>query len=188
VGGEKASGEAAKPTDILHGSVNPSKIMRRAVFELRVSHVDLLGLSHSSVPMPASSHKLAEALVSRLNNVVPPPFRLSAHSEVLHIYVGDALDTISSTLDIVEDETRDLTERLETAVHSVIDRLQDQISEHLGAPWPSLDGRRMAMPEVHSDGEWVHLWFGDRQAPVLSLPPIRIAEITGSGEENSFAT
>jgi hypothetical protein len=36
----------------------------------------------------------------------------------------------------------------------------------------------MAMPEVESDGEWVHLWFGERQAPVLSIPAIRIAEIT----------
>jgi hypothetical protein len=59
----------------------------------------------------------------------------------------------------------------------VINSLQNDISEDLRTPWPSPDGRTMAMPEVGSDGKWVHLWFGERQAPVLSIPAIRIADI-----------
>lgn len=136
--------------------------------------------------MRVSSRKLVDALVSRLKDVVPTAFRLSAHGDVLHVHVRDALSTILS-VDIVEDESRDLNERLETAVHSVINNLQDDISEDLRKPWPSLDERTMAMPEVHSDGDSVHLWFGDRQAPVLRIPPIRIAEITESDQGSSSA-
>jgi hypothetical protein len=43
---------------------------------------------------------------------------------------GDALSSILS-VDIVKDKSRDLNERLRTAVYSVIDSLQDDISEDL---------------------------------------------------------
>jgi hypothetical protein len=138
--------------------------------------------------MRASSRKLASALVSRLNDVVPTPFRLSALGNLLHIEVGETVSSMSSTLDIVDDESRDLTERLETAVDSVLNTLQDDISEYLCTPWPSLNGRMMAMPEVHSDGEWLHLGYGDRKAPILSLPSIRIADIMDPDGANSSAT
>jgi hypothetical protein len=123
--------------------------------------------------------KLAEALVARLNDVVPAHFRLSTHGKLLHVHIGGMLNSILS-LDIVEEENRDLDERLRTTVWSVINSLQNDISEDLRTPWPSIDGRTMAMPEVHSDGEWLHLWYGDRRAPVLSMPAIRIAEITNA--------
>jgi hypothetical protein len=127
--------------------------------------------------MRASSRKLAHALAARLNQILPVPFRITAHDELLHVYVGDQLDSISSTLEIVEDESRELTERLETAVHSVIDRLQDQVSVYLHTPWPSLDGHTMAMAEVDRDEDSIHLWFGDKLAPVLTIPAISISEI-----------
>jgi hypothetical protein len=57
-------------------------------------------------------------------------------------------------------------------VWSVINSLQNDISEDIRTPWPSTDGRTMPMPEVESDGAWIHLWFGERQAPVLSIPAI----------------
>ena len=138
-------------------------------------------------PMRVSSRKLAKALVSRLNDVVPTRFRLTTDGDVLHVYIGDVLNSILS-LDIVMDESRDLNERLRTSVWSVINSLQSDISEDLRTPWPSADGRTMAMPEVESDGERVHLWFGDSQAPVLSLPAIRIEEIIDTEGENSSAT
>jgi hypothetical protein len=125
----------------------------------------------------SKSQRLADALVSRLNDVVPARFRLSTHGDLLHVRTGGALNAIMS-LDILEDESRELNERLETVVWPIISSLQDDISEDLRTPWPSIDGRTMALPEVRSDGEWVHLWYGDERAPVLSLPAIRIAEIT----------
>jgi len=123
------------------------------------------------------AHRLVEALVERLSAVVPAQFQLSTRGVRLHVDLRGAMSSIFS-FDIVEDESRDLNKRLETAVWSVLSSLQDDISEDLCTPWPSIDGRTMAMPEVHSDGEQVHLWYGDERAPVLSLPAIRIAEIT----------
>ncbi len=137
--------------------------------------------------MRVSSHKLVTALVSRLNDVVPSSFQLNTRGDLLHVHSGGVLSSIMS-VDIVEDESRDLNERLRTSVWSVISGLQDDIAEDLRTPWPSADGRTMAMPEVHSDGEWVHLWYGDRGAPVLSLPPIRIADIAEPDGANISAT
>lgn len=137
--------------------------------------------------MRVSSRKLAKALVSRLNDVVPSPFRLSTDGDTLRVQRGDALNSILS-VDIVEDESRELNERLETVVYSVLNSLQDDISEDLHTPWPSANGRTMAMPQVHSDGEWVRLWYGDGRAPVLSMPAIRIAEIADTDGGNSSAT
>ena len=138
-------------------------------------------------PMRVSSRKLVIALVSRLNDVVPSSFRLSTDGDRLRVDSHGALSSIMS-VDIVEDESRNLDERLQTSVWSVISSLQDDISEDLRTPWPSRDGRTMALPQVHSDGESVHMWFGDERAPILSLPAIRIAEITAPDGANASAT
>jgi hypothetical protein len=136
--------------------------------------------------MRASSRKLAAVLAQRLNDIAPAPFRVSAEDGRVNIYIADALDTISLTADIVEDETRDLAERLWTAAESVLSALQDSVSEHTSLPWPSTDGRTMALPGVRWDGESIHLWFGpDEAAPVVSMPPISITEISAGGGPSS---
>ena len=36
----------------------------------------------------------------------------------------------------------------------------------------------MAAPHLRIDAdEWVHVWYGESQAPVIVLPPIRIADL-----------
>jgi hypothetical protein len=129
--------------------------------------------------MRASSRKLATSLERRLNDVVPAPFRLRAEDGQMYLYIGSGWDVTSHTLEIVEDETRELTERLETAVYSVLNTVQDSVSEHLRTPWPSTNGREMAMPGVRYDGKSIHLWFGrDEAAPAVRIPPISITEIS----------
>ena len=127
--------------------------------------------------MGASSRKLAAALAQRLNDIAPAPFRLSAEEGRVNIYRGDVLDTISFTPDIVEDETRDLSEVLYTATWSVLSALQDIISEETHDAWPSTDGRTMALPDVRIGEEAVHLWYGEEEAPLVRLPAIRFDEI-----------
>ena len=128
--------------------------------------------------MRASSPDLAAALVSRLNNLVPESFRLTAEDDQLHFYVAGELDTTTYALDVVPDETRELHERLETAVLSVLSTIQDSISEHLRTPWPSRDGRNMALPNVRVVREAIQLWYGDdEQAPVIAIPAIPMSEI-----------
>jgi hypothetical protein len=44
----------------------------------------------------------------------------------------------------------------------------------------------MALPGVRWDGESIHLWFGpDEAAPVVSMPPISITEISAGGGPSS---
>ena len=129
-------------------------------------------------PMRVSPHRLATLLARRLNDVVPAPFRLDAKNGLLHLYIEDEWDTTSFTLDIVEDETREFAERLESAVASILSSIQDSISEHLRTPWPSADGRAMAVPGVGSDTKSIHLWYGDdERSAIVSIPAIQIAEI-----------
>jgi hypothetical protein len=117
-------------------------------------------------------------LARRLNAVVPRPFRLLAEGGRLQFYIDNHLDSISDTPEIVDDESRELGERLLTIVDSVLSVVQDNISEHLRTPWPSTDGRAMAMPGVRTDTEFVHLWYGpDEAAPVIVIPAIPINEI-----------
>ena len=125
----------------------------------------------------ASSHKLAAALAQRLNNIVPAPFHLSADNGHVNIHNADVLDTICYTPDIVEDESRDLTDLLETVTLSVLSSVQDIISEETRDAWPSTDGRTMALPDARIDAEAVHLWYGEEESPLVRLPPIRLDEI-----------
>jgi hypothetical protein len=60
-------------------------------------------------PMRVSSRKLSEELVSRLNDVVPTRFRLTADGNVVHVYIGGVLNSTLS-LRNVEDESRDLND------------------------------------------------------------------------------
>ncbi len=138
--------------------------------------------------MPASCRDLAIALECRLNDVIPAPFRLAAENGLIHMYIDEEPDGAISIVAIVEDETRELSERLESAVHTVLSMVQDDISEHLRTPWPSTDGRTMAMPGVRIDAEVVHLWYGGERAPVLRMPAIRIADIVGTDGATSSST
>lgn len=130
--------------------------------------------------MRAISPNLARILATRLDSVVPAPFRLSARGGRLEVYVGENLDSTPSTLEmIVDDQSRELAERLESAVSAILSEVQDTISEHLHTPWPSVDGRHMALPGVRVDAELIHLWYGDEQAPVLRISAVKIADIIG---------
>jgi hypothetical protein len=127
--------------------------------------------------MGVSSRKLAAALAQRLNDIVPAPLRVTAEDGEVYIYIADEFDSQPHIEMIIEDESRDLGKRLEIAVESVLSSLQDSVSEHTCLPWPSSDGRTMALPGVRSDAEAVHLWYGEEGAPVVRLPAIRFDEI-----------
>ena len=139
--------------------------------------------------MRVSSHKLATLLAQRLNGILPAPFRVEVRGFLLDLYVGEQWDTTSFALEQVGDETRDFAERLESAVHALLDPLQDSVSEFLHAPWPSVDGREMAMPGVRADSKAVHLWYGnDERAPVVGIPAIELAQIAGVDQSESYTS
>ena len=129
--------------------------------------------------MRAISPNLARIIATRLDSVVPAPFRLNAQGGRIEIYAGENFDSSPSLEMIADDQSRELAERLETAVSSVLSQVQDAISEHLHTPWPSVDGRHMALPGVRVDAELIHLWYGEERAPVLKISAVKIADIVG---------
>lgn len=137
--------------------------------------------------MRASSHKLATALASRLNRILPSPWRVSARAGSIDVYLGDTPEFTALSLGTIEDDNDpewSLLERAEAAVHGVLNSVQDSVSEYLREPWPSTHGHTMAMPEVRADAEFVRLWFGDdEKAPVVGIPPIPFAEITATNDQ-----
>ena len=131
--------------------------------------------------MAALSHRLAAALAARLDKVAPDSFAVRARGETVDVYSGEILLGGSTAATIVEDDDdRTLARKLESAVYSVLDIIQDCISEHLREPWPAYPGRRMANPGTRAEGTRVYAWFGDENAPALTLSPIEVSEIEGT--------
>lgn len=128
--------------------------------------------------MRVSSHKLALSLADRLNKVMPKGFRLSAVNAKLELRIDGSWDSTLFAPEYFEDESRAVGERLESVAFSVLDSVQDSVIEHLRAPWPSIDGRKMAEPGVHYAEDALHLWYGGSQtSPVVNIPQIPLAEI-----------
>jgi hypothetical protein len=116
---------------------------------------------------------------------MPAGFRLSAENEWLELFIEDAFDSTISAPQRIEDEPSELAERLKTAVYEVLDSVQDSISEHLRTPWPSTDGRKMAMPGVRVGTDSIQLWYGESEkAPVLGIPEIPLTEIASTHDTN----
>lgn len=128
--------------------------------------------------MDALSHNLADALARRINEVIPAGFRLAPEGGRVMVHVNGSLDGVITTPEIADDETRELRERLETAVYGVLNSVQDTITEQLRLPWPSQDVRVMAPPKVRAAADAIHLWYGDSEtAPVLAIPQIPLREL-----------
>ena len=109
---------------------------------------------------------------------MPSGIRLTAEDGRLQLHVEGAWTSTMFATEIVEDETRELTERLQTAVYAVINSVQDSVSKHLRIAWPSTNGRTMAMPGVRVATDSIHLWYGEsEEAPVLGIPEIPLTEI-----------
>jgi hypothetical protein len=112
---------------------------------------------------------LARALASRLNAVVPAPFRVGAEEERVYLYDDHTMITYWSLVD----------EEIDVAVMRVLDNAQDDITEHLTTPWPHDPSRGYAFhePEVVIREGAVHFWYGAEASPVLSFEPIPLSEL-----------
>ena len=121
-----------------------------------------------------------------MNEVVPAPFRLSADGGLVRVYIGDELDTTLTSLDVLDekhDGDLEAANELRFAVWSVLNTVQDSISEYTATPWPSVDGQIMALPGVRIDADFIHLWYGEHEGvPVIRIPPIRTSEISDERE------
>lgn len=130
--------------------------------------------------MRVSSHSFAATLVQHLNNVLPASFHLVAKGAVIVLYVDNAVDTVSHTVEILDDDERDPLEAVTTSVESVMSMVQDTIAVRLKAPWPRLDEHSMAMPGVAIEDHVVSMWYGSKRRPIVALESIRLKGLMDS--------
>jgi hypothetical protein len=70
-------------------------------------------------------------------------------------------------------------EQVLAVARQLMSDVQDLVSETTTEPWPLIvvnNRRHMAMPDAAIDGDNLSMWYGDRHAPTLRLPPVRLAE------------
>src|SRR5258707_795480 len=101
--------------------------------------------------MRASSRKLAMALAKRIGEVVPAPLTLRAAGTGVALYADGELLGGDDSASIVEDEDgRALSERVDTAVQSVLSGIQDCVMRYLRAKWPTDGAGELALPGVRT--------------------------------------
>ncbi len=77
---------------------------------------------------------------------------------------------------LAEHDGRSVDEKIETAVDAVLSDVQDRIIEARKGPWPGESGRGadLPMPDCRVTGDQLRLWFGEENAPVISVAPIAL--------------
>ena len=74
--------------------------------------------------------------------------------------------------EIVEQPHGTFVGNVETAAWNVLSSLQDPIAEETTEPWPDTNGAPLPSPEAVVESGVLHLWYGERDEPVLALRPI----------------
>lgn len=116
------------------------------------------------------ARELAAALAASL----PEGFTASADGALVTIEPPDGTG-VTTALDIEPDEIGDVDVYADAA-ESVLSLAQDVVCESLDATWPSAGGAAvdLPIPGARVDGDMLRLWYGDEDAPVLELPPVRL--------------
>lgn len=127
--------------------------------------------------MPASSLKVAVALVKRLSPHLPPGVGATAGIGSVDVTVDGEQRAGSAALRILDDQVQraisDPDELLERVVRSALSGVQDAVSEARAVEWPS--GGAVGDAVVR-DGH-LRIWFGRESDPVVQLDPIPMVEL-----------
>ncbi len=112
---------------------------------------------------------LARAIAPRLSTVVPEPFSVVSHQEIVVFNVDGRPLTWHVLVDIDP----------ETAIETLLRSLQDEISEELTVPWPHDPARGYVFDEPHVErrADAIHMWYGPENHPALVLDPLALAEL-----------
>ena len=132
--------------------------------------------------MLISASSLLAVLADRLDDVAPPPFRVRANGTDLLIDHPNGW-WVSMRFGSIEDETetRSFAELADMVVRSVLDELQDTVSEASKEPWPKHSPTTMAPVNVRTDGESLFFWYGvSESSPVIGFEPIALKDVARS--------
>lgn len=112
-----------------------------------------------------------------MNAILPEPWRITAVEGRLDLYCNDNLD--SELYRLISGNERELElDELELRAVEILENLQDTLSAALTLPWPSVDGRAMALPAARTSEDALHLWFGTKEEdPVLAMTPILLKQV-----------
>ena len=127
--------------------------------------------------MDVSSRELAADLADRLNQIVPAGFTVRSEGIRVNVYQdGRDLGGSPALVILAERDGRSVDEKIETAVLAVLSDIQDRIIEACKGPWPGGFGRGadLPMPDCRVTGDRLRLWFGEENAPVISVAPIAL--------------
>lgn len=118
----------------------------------------------------AFAKELAAAVAASL----PDGFTATAEGEMVTIETPDGTG-VSTSLDLDADDIGDL-EVYADAAEGVLSFAQDVVCEALDATWPAAGPSTLDLPipGARAGDGVLHLWYGDEDAPVLTLAPIRV--------------
>jgi len=120
----------------------------------------------------------AQAFLAQLSAVMPSGYRLDIDDETLWLTSPDGGRAGSSSHWLTQDVLLE-EDVLVDAVQS-LNQIQREIAEETIEPWPAASGpeyRGFPEPGGQIVGDHLHLWFGDREEPVLELQPIDLADV-----------
>lgn len=114
------------------------------------------------------ARELAAALAASL----PDGFTAVADGPTLTIETPDG-EGVTTALDLEGDDAGDV-DAYADAAESVLSLAQDVVCEALDATWPATTAASLDLPipGARVDGTTLQLWYGDDDAPVLTLKAI----------------
>ncbi len=116
------------------------------------------------------ARELAAALAASL----PEGFTAAADAETVSIETPDG-GGATTALDLEADDIGDFEVYAEAA-EGVLSLAQDVVCEALDTTWPAAAGGSvdLPIPGARVDGASMQLWYGDEDAPVLTLAAIAL--------------
>jgi hypothetical protein len=133
----------------------------------------LLGLVWTDLNVDA----LTELLAARLSDVCPDPQSVRAERGMVWV-AGAGIDVAQ----LAADDEQSVEQRLISLAEQALETASEALSEITAEPWPAKGGMFPGgFPPIRariSDGS-LFVSYGEPDAPILELAPIRLAEIIG---------
>ena len=121
--------------------------------------------------------ELVRALAHELARIVPSGVLVRADDRnvIVRTRHGDDWLNVVDNIEMNIAVGATAEEAIQNAVGNKLQELQDIVTEHLTVPWPQRLGMgpsEFVWPEVEVTSGVLHIWFGEREAPLF--PGIRI--------------
>ena len=116
---------------------------------------------------------LADGLVERLRPTLPEGMVIQAElGGVTIAQPGVPHAVCHIEVEGIVEQSGDRDEHIEVAAYSLLLVVQDFVAEFTGSPWPGV--HELPPPAARREAGMLHLWYGKRRSPVLSLKPLPI--------------